>query len=135
MGLHCVVQHRLGPILALDDHVRLRQPALGVTALIAPRLFGERLPAHGFFRIDQWVEHLPLDLDQPERSLSLVGAFGGDRRHGRALERRLSLEHVAVVRADRTPHPGRLARFRQVYRLHARARVRRTQDGCVQHAG
>ncbi len=114
MGLHRVVEHGLSSILALDDDIRLCQSAADVAALVVPRLVCERLLADRLLGIDKRLEHLPLDVDQRQRLASPFGAFGGDRRDGRALEGRLLLEHVAIRGPDRAAHPRRLARPRQV---------------------
>jgi hypothetical protein len=129
------VQHGLGAVLGLDDHVGVRHRAVDIAALVAACLLEHGAPAHRLLGIEQRLELLELKLDQRESLACARVAVGGDRGDGRAVEARLGLQHVAVVRPDRAEDARKLERTAQVELLHARVRGRRAQDGRVQHPG
>ncbi len=134
MRLERVVQDRLCPVRPLDDDVGLREAPLCVAAGERARL-GKQLPsAHRLLRIEQRLEHLVLDVDQRARRAGLPERVGGHGGDGLALEvglahqlrDRLGLQHGVDTR--------RLERARRVEPRYARARVRRTQHGGLEHS-
>ena len=115
-----VVQHDLRAVLGLDDDVGLGQPALEVAALVAARLVQELLALDGLVRVEERLQHLPVDLDQLDRGPRLrvrVRRDGGDRR---AHVAGLVGERVEVVRA-------RAPRARRAPPAPARGRCSRTR--------
>jgi hypothetical protein len=117
------VQNRLGAVLRLDDHVGLGEARVDVAPLVAARLVHERLAANGLLGVEQRLELLPLHVDERKRLAGPLVALGGDGGHRRAVEGRLGLQHVALVRPDCAQHAGQLERTAEVELVHARARV------------
>ena len=67
MRLHRVVVQRLRHVVGLDDRVGLGEPVLVVAALVAARLGATRAARDCQSGVEQRLELLPVDLDQPDR--------------------------------------------------------------------
>ena len=135
MGLHGVVEERLRPVLGLDDHVRLGQSALEVAALVAAGLLDQLAARDRLVRVEQRLELLPLDLDQPHGLASLRQRVRRDRSHGVTRVAGLVGEDVRVSGADHRPDPQGGARGLEVELPHAGVREGTAQHRGVEHAG
>jgi hypothetical protein len=130
--LERVVEHRLRPVLGLDDHVGRTEACVDVTALVPARVLVQRLAPHRLLRIEQRLKLLPLDVDQRQRLPGAAGIVRGNGRDWCAVEAQLALEHVAVVGTDRSEHAWRRECGREIELLDARASVGAAQHGRVQ---
>ena len=133
--LERVVEDRLGPVLRLDHHVRLRQPPLQVAPLVVRRLVDQRAASYRLIRIEDRLHDFPLDVDELECGAGLRERVRRDRRDGRARIPGLARQDVAVVRAERRADARRGECRRQVEAKHVRRSVRASEDGGVEHAG
>ena len=133
MGLHRVVQHDLGRVLARDDDVGLREPPFEIAALAHPRL-ADQLPArHRFIGIGQHLELLEVDLDRVQRRAGLRVGVRAHRRDRGALEAAFVVQDVEVVRPEGCMHAGRRECRREVDAADAGMGIGRAQHGGVQH--
>ena len=108
---------------------------LDVAALVGPRLALERAALDRLVRVEQRLEHLPLDVDQRERGARLGERVGRDGRDRGAVVRRLVSS--AISRSSGPIARGRPAprgRGLEVEPRDARLRVRAAQHGRVEHA-
>ncbi len=127
------MQHDLGAIGRFDHHVGLGETALEIAALGASRATEERPPGDGLVGVEQRLELLPVDRDQPKCRLGLLERVGTDGCDGLALVLGRVGEHRDLARADPGPHAGRVERRREVDPCHAGARVGASQDRGVEH--
>ena len=133
--LHRVVQDGLRPVLGLDHDVGLGEAALDVAAVVALGLVDQRALPDRLVRVEQGLEHLPLDVDQADGRLGLLERVGRDGRDRCALVGGLAREDVEVVRGEDRAHARGVGRGRQVELRDARVRVRAAQDRGVEHPG
>ena len=131
--LHRVVEDDLGAELRLDDDVGLGEAALVVAARAFPRRAEQRALPHGLVGVEQRLEHLELAHDRAQRGARVGERVGADRRDRRSLVGAVGGQLLDVARPDRRVDARERERGREVDARDPSARVRRAQDGRVQH--
>ena len=132
--LERVVVERLRPVLGLDDRVRRREPRVVVAALVAAGLGDERSLPHRLVGVEQRLELLPLDVDQPHGRLGLRERLGRDGADRAPLEVRVGVHALHLARPDHAEHAGCGRRRGEVDPLHAAACERAAQERGVQRS-
>ncbi len=133
--LERVVVERLRRVDGLDDRVGFREAALEVAALVAARVREERAPSHRLLGVDQRLQLLPLDVDQPHCGGGLRERLGGDRGDRAPLVVGLGVHAIHLAGPDRGEHSGCGECRCKVDSLHARTGVRAPEQCCVGQPG
>ncbi len=133
MGLERVVQDDRGAELAAADDVGLGEAPLDVAALPNPWLAEQRPARHCLVGVEQRLEHLELDVDGGHARACLGEGVGADRGHRRSLEAAFGDEQLQIVRPDGSVDARQRERRSDVDAADARVRMRRPQDGGVEH--
>ena len=126
---------RLRAVLGLDDGIRLGEAALEVAALVAPRLGEQRAARDRLGGVEERLELLPLDVDQPDGCLCLPERLGGDRGDGAALEARLVADALELAGSNDAEHARGDGRGGEVDPPNAGVCMRAAQQDGVDQAG
>jgi hypothetical protein len=133
--LHRVVVERLRRVGGLDEGVCLGEAAFVVAALIGVGLGDDRAAADGLLGVEERLELLPVDLDQPHCRLGLLERLGRDRGDRVPLVVGLCSDAVDLARADRGQDAWSSEGGGEVDPAHLRARVWAVEERRVEHPG